>query len=116
MEALKSRRKKLAETTEGSTTEIVVHGPATQRLFMTSAIQDRLDTADFSNPAAIKIIRSIDMSSYEGITSVAVKNEVIGVARPNADEQKNGSVVFLTTDEAFLMPSKNTLRRTNISP
>ncbi|RDC61833.1 choice-of-anchor I family protein [Adhaeribacter pallidiroseus] len=88
-------------STEGSTTEIVVHDPATQRLFMTSAIQNRLDIADFSNPAAVKLIKSIDMTPYGGITSVAVKNGVVAVASPNADEQKNGSVVFFSTNGDF---------------
>ncbi|PSR55849.1 hypothetical protein AHMF7605_21275 [Adhaeribacter arboris] len=88
-------------STEGSTTEIVVHDPASQRLFMTSAIQDRLDIADFSNPAAIKLIKSIDMSPYGGITSVAVRNGVVAVASPNADEQQNGSVVFFNTNGDF---------------
>lgn len=85
-----------------STCEIVVHDAATQRLFMTSAIQDRLDIADFSNPAAIALISSVDMAPYGGITSVAVKNGVVAVASPNANEQLNGSVVFLDTDGNFL--------------
>ena len=85
-----------------STCEIVVHDPATQRLFMTSAIQDRLDIADFSNPAAVTLISSVDMSPYGGITSVAVKNGVVAVASPNANEQLDGSVVFFDTDGNFL--------------
>ncbi|MFC6998122.1 choice-of-anchor I family protein [Rufibacter roseus] len=86
---------------EGSTTEIVVHDAATQRLFMTSAEQGRLDIADFSNPASIQLIRSIDMTPYGGITSVAVKNGMVAVASPNADEQQNGSVVFFNTNGDF---------------
>ena len=88
-------------TTTGSTTEIVVHDPATQRLFMTSAIQDRLDIADFSNPAAITFIKSIDMTPYGGITSVAVRNGIVAVASPNANEQLNGQVVFFNTNGEF---------------
>ncbi len=89
-------------STNGSTTEIVVHDPQTQRLFMTSAIQDRLDIADFSNPEAIVFISSVNMASYGGITSVAVKNGVVAVASPNANEELNGSVVFFDTDGNFL--------------
>jgi hypothetical protein len=85
----------------GSTTEIVVHDAASQKLFMTSAIEKRLDIADFSNPAAIAFIKSVDMTPYGGITSVAVKNGVVAVACPNADEQQNGSVVFFNTNGDF---------------
>ncbi|KAA3439927.1 choice-of-anchor I family protein [Rufibacter hautae] len=88
-------------TAEGSTTEIVVHDRASQRLFMTSAVQGRLDIADFSNPANIRLIKSIDMNPYGGITSVAVKNGVVAVASPNANEQLNGSVVLFDTDGNF---------------
>ncbi len=86
----------------GSTTEIVVHDSATNRLYMTSAIQDRLDIADFTNPAAITLIKSIDMSTYGGITSVAVKNGVVAVASPNVNEQLNGQVVFFNTNGDFI--------------
>ncbi|MDF2456222.1 MAG: large protein [Cytophagaceae bacterium] len=89
-------------STNGSTTEIVVHDPQTQRLFMTSAIQDRLDIADFSNPEAISFISSVNMATYGGITSVAVKNGIVAVASPNANEELNGSVVFFDTDGNFL--------------
>ncbi|MBC7915183.1 MAG: choice-of-anchor I family protein [Pyrinomonadaceae bacterium] len=88
-------------TVAGSTTEIVVHDPITQRLFMTSAIQDRLDIADFSNPAAITLIKSIDMTPYGGITSVAVRDGVVAVASPNANEQLDGQVVFFNTNGDF---------------
>lgn len=86
----------------GSTTEIVAHDAASQRLFMTSAIQSRLDIADFSNPANITLIKSIDMTPYGGITSVAVKNGVVAVASPNDNEQLNGSVVFFSTNGDFI--------------
>jgi len=86
----------------GSTTEIVVHDSATNRLFITNAIQDRLDIADFSNPSNITLIKSIDMNSYGGITSVAVKNGIVAVASPNANEQLDGQVVFFNTNGDYL--------------
>lgn len=88
--------------TAGSTTEIVAYDSASRRLFMTSAIQDRLDIADFSNPTAIRPIRSVDMAPYGGITSVAVYKGLVAVASPNANEQLNGSVVFFDTAGNFL--------------
>jgi hypothetical protein len=84
------------------TAEIVVHDPASQRLFIISSIQKRLDIADFSNPSSITHISSIDMTPYGGITSVATKNGIVAVASPNADPMLNGSVVFFNTNGEFL--------------
>ncbi|MFP9098215.1 choice-of-anchor I family protein [Flavobacterium sp. RHBU_24] len=85
-----------------STCEIVAYDPASQKLFATSAVEGRLDIVDFSNPEAPQTVDSIDMSVYGGVTSVAVKNGVVAVASPNANEQENGSVVFFDTDGTFL--------------
>ena len=84
-----------------STCEIVVHDPASQRLFTTSAIAGFLDIINFSDPSAPTIMSSIDMNSYGGVTSVAVKNGIVAVASPNADETLPGSVIFFNTDGAF---------------
>jgi hypothetical protein len=85
-----------------STCEIVVHDPVSQRLFTTSAIAGFLDIINFSNPAAPTLVSSINMNTYGGVTSVAVKNGVVAVASPNADETLNGSVVFFDTNGTFL--------------
>lgn len=84
-----------------SSTEIVVHDPVSQRLFASSAIAGFLDIIDFSNPLAPTVIQSVNMASYGGITSVAVKNEIVAVASPNTNETENGSVVFFNTDGIF---------------
>jgi hypothetical protein len=86
----------------GSTTEIVVHDAKSQRLFMTSAVQKRMDIADFSDPKNITLIKSIDMTPYGGITSITVKNDVVAVASPNAVEQLDGQVVFFNTNGDFI--------------
>ena len=86
----------------GSTCEIVAYDSISRRLFITSAIEDRLDIADFSNPASVKLIKSIDMSVYGGITSVAVKNGIVAVASPNVNEQVNGKVVFFNTNGDYI--------------
>ncbi len=88
--------------TAGSSCEIVVHDPVSQRLFMTSAIEGRFDIADFSNPSAVTLIKSVDMSTYGGVTSVDVKNGIVAVASPDANEQLNGSVVFFDVSGNFL--------------
>ena len=85
-----------------STCEIVVHDPASQRLFTTSAVAGFLDIINFSNPAAPSVITSVDMNSYGGVTSVAVKNGIVAVASPNTDETLDGSVVFFDTNGVFL--------------
>ena len=84
-----------------STCEIVVHDPISQRLFTISAVSKKLDIVDFSNPSNLSLINSIDMAPYGGITSVAVKNGIVAVASPNANEQLNGSVVFFNTNGVF---------------
>lgn len=84
-----------------STCEIVVHDPVSQRLFTTSAVAGFLDIVDFSNPAALSIVSSINMNPYGGVTSVAVKNGIVAVASPNANESLNGSVVFFNTNGVF---------------
>jgi hypothetical protein len=85
-----------------STCEIVVHDPVSQRLFTTSATAGYLDIINFSNPAAPTLVSSINMNTYGGVTSVAVKNGIVAVASPNVDATLNGSVVFLDTNGTFL--------------
>lgn len=84
-----------------STCEIVVHDPATQRLFTTSAVAGFLDIVNFSNPELPVTISSIDMNPYGGVTSVAVKNGIVAVASPNTNEALDGSVVFFNTNGVF---------------
>jgi hypothetical protein len=83
------------------TAEIVAHDPLSNRIFIVSSVENRLDIADFSNPSSVAHIASIDMAPYGGITSVAVKDGIVAVASPNADQQQNGSVVFLDTNGTF---------------
>ncbi len=84
-----------------STCEIVVHDPASQRLFTTSAVAGYLDVINFANPEAPVVVNSINMNPYGGVTSVAVKNGIVAVASPNAQEHLDGSVVFFNTDGVF---------------
>jgi hypothetical protein len=86
----------------GSTCEIVAYDSVSKRLFMTSAIEDRLDIASFANPSKITLVKSVDMSVYGGITSLAVKNGILAVASPNVNEQLNGKVVFFTTNGDYI--------------
>ncbi|PZU86266.1 MAG: alkaline phosphatase [Chryseobacterium sp.] len=86
-----------------SSTEIVVHDPATKRLFTISSLTDVFDIIDFSNPLTPTVIKTVDMKPYGGITSIAVKNGFLAVASPNGtDAQGNGSVVFFDINGNFL--------------
>ena len=85
-----------------STCEIVVHDPTSQRLFTTSAVAGYLDIIDFSNPTNPSVISSVNINPYGGVTSVAVKNGIVAVASPNADETLNGSIVFFNNNGTFL--------------
>ena len=85
-----------------STCEIVVHDPISQKLFTISAVSKKLEIINFANPSSLTLINSIDMTPYGGITSVAVKNGIVAVASPNANEQLDGSVVFFDTNGTFL--------------
>ncbi|AZA58417.1 choice-of-anchor I family protein [Chryseobacterium shandongense] len=85
-----------------SSTEIVVHDPATQRLFTISSLTDVFDIINFSNPTTPTVINTINMAPYGGITSIAVKNGIIAAASPNTNPQQNGSVVFFDINGNFL--------------
>lgn len=88
--------------TLGSTCEISAYDSASKRLFMTSAIQKRMDIADISNPSNISLVKSIDMKPYGGITSIAIKNGIVAIASPDSIEQNPGSVLFFNTNGDFL--------------
>lgn len=86
-----------------SSTEIVVHDAATQRLFTISSLTDVFDIINFTNPLAPSVINTVNMAPYGGITSIAVKNGIVAVASPNGtNAQQNGSVVFFDTNGNFL--------------
>ena len=85
-----------------SSTEIVVHDPATQRLFTISSLTDVFDIISFSNPSSPSVISTINMAPYGGITSIAVKNGIVAAASPNTNPQQNGSVVFFDINGNFL--------------
>lgn len=85
-----------------SSTEIVVHDPASQRLFTISSLTDVFDIVDFSNPTTPSVIQTVNMAPYGGITSIAVKNGILAVSSPNSNPQQNGSVIFFDINGNFL--------------
>jgi hypothetical protein len=85
-----------------STCEVVAFDPESKRLFSTSAISNVLDIIDFSNPSSPSTIKSIDMTPYGGLTSVASQNGYIAVASPNEAAEIPGSVIFFDINGEFL--------------
>lgn len=81
--------------------EIVAHDPISQRLFVANSIGKKLDIIDFSNPASMSIINSIDISTYGNINSVAVNNGVVACAIENTIPEQDGFVVFFNTNGVF---------------
>jgi hypothetical protein len=81
--------------------EIVAHDPISQRLFVANSIGKKLDIINFSNPASMSIISSIDISTYGNINSVAVQNGIVACAIENAIPEQDGFVVFFNTNGVF---------------
>ena len=84
-----------------NSSEIVAHDPISQRLFLANSIGRKLDIVDFSNPAAMALLASIDISSYGNINSVAVKNGIVACAIENNTPELDGFVVFFDTNGVF---------------
>jgi DNA-binding beta-propeller fold protein YncE len=82
--------------------EIVAHDPSTKRLYVANSIGNKLDILDFANPGAITSVASINIATYGGINSVAVRNGLVACAMENANPQQNGSIVFFDQNGTFL--------------
>ncbi len=84
--------------------EIVAYDPVSKRLFTISTGIDKVDIINFTDPANPVAVSQIDMTAYgKGLTSVAVKNEIVAVTVTGlTSEQENGSVVFFTTNGTFI--------------
>jgi hypothetical protein len=85
-----------------NSSEIVVHDPSIQRLYIVNSIAGKLDIVNFSNPSNMSLISSINILPYGNINSVAVKNGTLALAIENVNPQDSGKVVFLDKDGVFL--------------
>lgn len=88
--------------TGSNSSEIVVHDPSTQRLYIANSIGGKLDIVNFSNPSSLSLLSSINILGYGNINSVAVKNGTVALAIENTNPQDSGKVVFLDKDGVFL--------------
>ena len=85
------------------TAEIVAFDGASQRLFLTNGEASTVDILDYSDPANISFLSSIDISAYgDGINSVAVQDGTVAAAIEAAGVDENGMVAFFDTDGTFL--------------
>jgi len=83
--------------------EIADYDATTQRIFFTNADANTVEALDASDPSALALAFSIDMSVYGGgVNSVVVLNGGIAVAVEANVKQDPGSVVFFDLDGNFL--------------
>jgi hypothetical protein len=83
--------------------EIVAYDKLSKRLFIANSIGNKLDIVNFSNPSSPSLIRSISLSTYGSINSVAAKDGKIALAiENNTNPQANGKVVFMDTAGTFI--------------
>lgn len=86
-----------------SAAEIVAHDTRTQRLFVVSAVQGRVDVLDIRTPSSPTLLFSLNISPWGSTAnSVAVHNGVVAVAVENATRTANSQAVFFDADGQFL--------------
>lgn len=86
----------------GNSAEISAFDIQSKRLFIVNSLGKKLNIVDFSNPAAMTAVATIDVAAYGGINSVAARNGIIAVAIEATNLTDNGSVVFFDKDGTFL--------------
>lgn len=89
-------------TTQVNSAEIAAFDASTKRLYVANSVGGKLDILNLANPAAIAAVASVNISSYGGLNSVAVRNGLVACALENTSPQANGSVVFFDQNGTFL--------------
>ncbi|MEL7145712.1 MAG: choice-of-anchor I family protein [Bacteroidota bacterium] len=81
--------------------EIAAYDPATKQLFVVNNADDsRIDVIDFSDPVTMRVISSINVTSYGGgVNSVAVGNGLLAAAIEADRATDNGSVVIFNISD-----------------
>ena len=83
--------------------EIVTYDKDAKRLYFTNASDNSLKILDFSNPSDLKLVNSIDLSSYGGgINSASAHNGFVACAIEASPKTEPGKVVFFDKDGAFV--------------
>ncbi len=82
--------------------EIVVHDPASQRLFIANSVGAKIDIVNFGNPSAASLISSFSVTPYGNINSIAVKNGIVAAAIENVVPELAGKIVFFDINGNFI--------------
>ena len=79
--------------------EITAFDPETDRLFaVNNSTENKIDVLDMSNPALVKVIKSISMLPYGGyVNSVSVSNGKLAAAIESTNKQAAGKIVVFNT-------------------
>jgi len=79
--------------------EITAFDSETDRLFaVNNGTENKIDVLDMSNPALVKVIKSISMLPYGGyVNSVAVSNGKLAAAIESTNKQAAGKIVVFNT-------------------
>lgn len=87
----------------GGGAEIVVHDPATQRLFVVNGHANAVEILSIADPAAPRRVATVDMRPFGGgVNSVAVRNGLVAAAVGGFVKTDPGRMVLLDTDGAFV--------------
>ncbi len=89
-------------TTQVNSAEISAFDAGTKRLYVANSVGGKLEILNLTNPAAITAVASVNISSYGGLNSVAVRDGLVACAIEGANPQANGSVVFFDQNGTFL--------------
>ena len=79
--------------------EITAFDPINDRLFaVNNSAENKIDVIDMSNPAILKVIKSISMLPFGGyVNSVAVSNGKLAAAIESTNKQAAGKIVVFNT-------------------
>ncbi|MFM7428650.1 MAG: choice-of-anchor I family protein, partial [Flammeovirgaceae bacterium] len=86
----------------GNSAEISAYDPTSKRLFIVNSLGRKMNIVDFSNPATMSNIATVDIAPFGGINSVAVRNGIVAVAVEATNLTDAGSVLFFDKDGALL--------------
>ena len=91
------------EVFDASAAEIVVHDPASQRLFVVNANAPAVEVLDIKDPSNPTKLFDIDPSAYgAGANSVAIFNGIVAIAIEAEEKTDPGRVVFFDINGNFL--------------
>lgn len=94
-------------TAPANSAEIVAYDAFSKRLFIANSLGAKLDVVDFNNPSAPYLVRSVSVTPYGNINSVAAYNGIIAAAIENGtNPQDSGKIVFFDTAGTYISSVK----------